>query len=370
MKQRCTAACCTMVCLVLGCAGAASGQVQDPVLRNTAFGPLALNSITTGTDNVAIGHEALFLNTTGNFNVANGSMALFKNDSGSYNVATGYNALGLNLGDWNTATGAQALASNVGGFENVADGYLALNANSSGSNNVAIGSLALLRSQGASGNVAVGRAALFQSVEGNSNTAIGAAAMQSGEGNGNTAVGFSALANASGQRNVAVGEYAGLGVASGSYNVFLGAGVPGESGDNNTIRIGAPYGYSGPGTGQQAAYLAGIIESALTSDYAVVGIQPNGRLGTLPPDWFQGDPGPQGEPGPTGPAGPPGPAGPAGPAGPEGPAGKGVVPGAFVFLRVGVPLPSSCLLIGTTQFTIQLPPGKPSVLRVNICEMQ
>jgi hypothetical protein len=55
--------------------------------------------------------------------------------------------------------------------------------------------------------------------------------------------------------NVAVGDRAGSSATTGSYNVFLGAGVYGNAADTNTIRIGLPY---GGGLGQNKTFIAGI----------------------------------------------------------------------------------------------------------------
>ncbi len=350
MRRRYSASQCVVLAfLVVAFSGPAVGQSDT----NTVLGTSALNSNTSGVHNVAIGYQALFNNTEGYFNVANGSFTLHQNVLGDFNVATGAQALRLNVGDMNTATGALALESNLGGNENVANGYLALHDNSGGSNNVAVGSHALYANQHGTGNVAVGRAALYQGVTGSSNTAIGAGAMQNGIGNGNTALGGWALASIAGEGNVAVGESAGSFAGDGSFNIFLGAAVYGNSDDTHTIRIGAPYGpWAGSYTsfsGQNKTYVAGIVETPLTSDYSVVGVQPDGRLGTLEPEQFRGEEGPPG---------------------PSGLPGAGFVRGSLLIMLKGITPPPGFALLGTTQLVLKAANGKSSAVQVSVYQMQ
>jgi hypothetical protein len=44
----------------------------------------------------------------------------------------------------------------------------------------------------------------------------------------------------------------------------------------------------------------------------------------------------------------------------------GLVKGSLLFLVQGITPPSGYTLLGTTQLTIQLPPGKRGVLKVNV----
>jgi hypothetical protein len=105
---------------------------------------------------------------------------------------------------------------------------------------------------------------------------------------------------------------------------------------------GDPAAYSG----QNRAFIAGIVESPLTSDYAVVGIQPDGRLGTLSPDEFQGPPGPQG------------------------PAGPGLVRGSLLFLRTSVAPPEGYVFLGTTPLVLRLPNGRSTTLPIAVYQKQ
>jgi hypothetical protein len=76
---------------------------------NTAIGGSALDSNTTGNDNIAIGAFVLVRNTTGNNNTASGQGALFGNTTGDQNTASGFGALQSNTtGFGNTAIGAFA----------------------------------------------------------------------------------------------------------------------------------------------------------------------------------------------------------------------------------------------------------------------
>jgi hypothetical protein len=86
---------------------------------------------------------------------------------------------------------------------------------------------------------------------------------------------------------VAVGIGAGF-YATGSYNVFLGADVNGETADANTIRIGLPYDSLGAGTGQNRTFIAGIRGTQLTGSAVQVFIDANGQLGTSTPPVITG----------------------------------------------------------------------------------
>jgi len=162
--------------------------------QNTAEGQSALLHLAGGTYNTALGWASLGFNVTGNFNTAVGAGTLLSNTS-----------------DQNTATGAGALLSNTGGSVNTANGVFALFSNTIGSSNTAVGANALF-----------------------SNT----------QGGGNTAVGLHALENnITGNLNTAVGYEAGLN-ATGSNNVYIGAGIAGSASDDGVCRIGSIYGTS------------------------------------------------------------------------------------------------------------------------------
>ena len=60
---------------------------------NLAFGPDALDAITSGNLNIAIGRDALKANTTGGSNIAIGKNALKASVDRVQNIAIGYNVL-------------------------------------------------------------------------------------------------------------------------------------------------------------------------------------------------------------------------------------------------------------------------------------
>lgn len=116
-----------------GCYGAGAQNT------NFAAGDGALDSNTSGYNNVAIGKDALTDNTTGAFNVAMGRAALSQNINGTDNIAIGNEALLVGTSpDLNIAIGTSAL-TNCSGNSNVAIGYLAGSGVLGGSNNVIIG---------------------------------------------------------------------------------------------------------------------------------------------------------------------------------------------------------------------------------------
>ena len=123
---------------------------------NTAEGTVALQNLTSGTDNTAIGRRALWANRDGKFNTAIGAAALDANVSG----------------DRNTATGVQALSGSKGS-DNTANGYQALLYLTTGNSNTAVGSSALFRLRTGNSNIGIG----FQSgkglTTGNNNIYVG-----------------------------------------------------------------------------------------------------------------------------------------------------------------------------------------------------
>ena len=94
----------------------------------------ALNSNTTGYENIALGISALGRNAIGNNNVAIGREALLSNTTGNYNVALGQSALFSNTtGNNNVALGPSALSNNTTGSFNSGLGYRVQSGNYSGS---------------------------------------------------------------------------------------------------------------------------------------------------------------------------------------------------------------------------------------------
>jgi antitoxin component HigA of HigAB toxin-antitoxin module len=165
---------------------------------------------TEGNDNTAVGLNALFSNTEGSFNTAIGRAAMGGNTTGASNTVVGWFALASNTaGINNTAVGTNALQANIGNFNN-AVGSSALNSNTTGLQNSAIGTSALGANTTGSANTAAGGAALFNSATGDDNTAVG--------------------------------FRAGFNLTNGSGNVYIGRGMEGVSGENNSCYIRSIFG--------------------------------------------------------------------------------------------------------------------------------
>ena len=97
----------------------------------------------------------------------------------------------------------------------------ALSGTTTGDRNVAAGASALLRNTAGSFNVAAGFNALGDSKTGRSNVGVGPQALSS---------------NVTGSNNTAVGALAGIN-STGDANVYVGAGMTGLAGENNTTRM-------------------------------------------------------------------------------------------------------------------------------------
>ena len=103
------------------------------------LGDNALNTTTTGTNNVAIGGNALVSNTSGASNTAVGTGANESNAIGNDNTAVGFEALASNQpGSNNTAVGHGALVLNFTGNNNIALGFSAGGA-TTGNDNIDVG---------------------------------------------------------------------------------------------------------------------------------------------------------------------------------------------------------------------------------------
>jgi hypothetical protein len=190
--------------------------------------------------NTAEGQNALFSLTTGGYNTALGFASLRSDTSGGFNTAVGAGALFANTGDQNTATGVGALLSNAGGDSNTATGTFALGHNNIGHS-----------------NTASGVQALFGNTEGDDNSAFGL---------------FALASNTTGNGNTAVGQGAGQSI-TGDSNICIGAGVFGNGGENNTIRIGdnLPNG--------SACYIGGIFAELVVGGDTVI-CNSAGKVGT------------------------------------------------------------------------------------------
>jgi hypothetical protein len=191
--------------------------------KSLVFGNLALDSNTTGTDNVAIGWQALLDNTTGANNLAVGIYALENNVGGGSNVAIGINSLASNLaGNRNLAIGEDTLSFNTAS-NNIAIGYNSLLNNTTASNNVAIGIDSLKTNTTGFNNIAFGNNTLNLNVGGANNIAIGQNALNKSTISDSIAIGNFALnANTTGLRNTAIGTSALLASATANDNVAIG----------------------------------------------------------------------------------------------------------------------------------------------------
>jgi hypothetical protein len=142
-------------------------EVRSVTGANLAFGVQALQSITTGTNNIGIGTQVGKTLT-----------------AGSNNVGVGFEALqSPTNAQQNTAVGSQSQQSLVTGQANTSAGYQALQLTASGSSNTAIGHRALQANTTGSGNVAVGQGAASTGVFSN-RTVLGA----TGQGTGDRAI--------------------------------------------------------------------------------------------------------------------------------------------------------------------------------------
>jgi len=222
--------------------------------ENTLMGYLAGEKITTGLYNTAIGSQAFATNVDGDENTALGYASLYNFEAGSdgegKNVSIGANAsFHLDSGQYNTIVGTSAgfgtHAETITYSENTAVGYKAMMDMVSGTANVAIGNNALENATTATVNTAVGGEAMagittnavqdavaigHSAFKGSSSTTTGA--------NGTVAVGHDALkVLTTGASNLAVGFQAGLTITTTSGNTIVGSGTAtaGTIGANNTV---------------------------------------------------------------------------------------------------------------------------------------
>jgi len=193
----------------------------------TGIGDLALNGITSGTNNIAIGGNALYgmtnqsnsigigrnagMYATGAYNTIIGSYAgvgVDGSSSGASNVFVGYKAgNGFTTGTDNVFIGEEA-----GG-----------NAAVTGADNIAIGTQAGQLLTSGRRSVYIGTGAGEGTSTGQYNTIIGFQAGDAGNNSGNTIVGyFSGTSLNGGSQNTFFGTQSGFSCASGDYNVFLG----------------------------------------------------------------------------------------------------------------------------------------------------
>lgn len=187
---------------------------------STVVGERALDSNTTGYNNLAVGWDALRYNTGGDHNLAIGSGSLRMNSMGASNTAVGNGTLSSNsTGNWNVAVGGAAMSSNTTGYQNVAVGERSMTDNTTGVYNTAVGAGALAKSTVADFNTALGSGALAETTTGQGNTAVGGVAM---------------IYNKTGTGNTAVGGSSGYSLNGGNMNVLVGTGAGAWLGDNTT----------------------------------------------------------------------------------------------------------------------------------------
>jgi hypothetical protein len=284
--------------LITGSDNTADGCValaaNPPGSYNTANGAWALYDNTSGSGNTAIGFEALYFNVTGQNNIGLGYAAginvLGNNNIDIGNPGSTYDSGVIRLGTPGTHTNtfiAGVINGNGGGLTNLnaaqvtgtmpsltLSGNITLPANGiiysdttpligtygsgnffaglssgnqtmSGSGNAANGAMTLYWNTSGSYNTANGFQSLYNNRTGSANTAIGAYALNvNWGGSANTAIGYQTLYNNSGgSNNIALGSQAGYNITTGSSNIDIGN--PGNSGDNNIIRIGTPGTHTG-----------------------------------------------------------------------------------------------------------------------------
>ncbi|MFZ4709809.1 MAG: hypothetical protein ACOYMH_08210 [Zwartia sp.] len=120
--------------------GLTVGKGGGAVGSNSAFGPGALSTNTTGAAIVAVGYQAFATNTTGANSTAVGYQALVSNTTASSNTAVGYQAGYSNTtGTWQTMFGYQAGYATTTGSGNAFYGYQAGLNNTTGVFNVFVG---------------------------------------------------------------------------------------------------------------------------------------------------------------------------------------------------------------------------------------
>jgi len=210
--------------------GDSAGNTTNSGARNNAIGYLALNSLTSGNDNVTLGVQAGQNITTGVSNTFIGKSSGNKVETGGTNVAIGINAM-LNSAtgvSQNIAIGSSAL-SKVGANANIGIGINAgfyLGANSTG--NVFIGSAV---AQGSSEYTS----AYYNTIVGD-----GAGFNIASNAQRNTTLGYKTARNlTSGTNNLLLGYQAGDNLTTGSSNVLIGYDIDAQSATgSNQLSIG------------------------------------------------------------------------------------------------------------------------------------
>jgi len=186
-------------------------------LKLDANSRISLSNNDGGSNNTTFGNLAgVALTTNGDRNSLFGHLAGNDISSGAENTLMGYNAgEKITTGLYNTAIGSQAFVTNVDGDFNTAIGYASLYSFEAGSD-------------GHGNNVAIGSNASFHLDSGQNNTMVGTSAGQSSAGTitytGNTGLGYKSLfAVTTGGYNIAIGNSAGDNITTGSSNIHIGS---------------------------------------------------------------------------------------------------------------------------------------------------
>lgn len=210
--------------------GIETGRGAGNLASNTVFGDNALDTNSSGTNNVAIGVDTLTAVTSGTNNTALGYGAAKTISTVSNVTAVGKDALALNTAAENTAVGSLALDANTSGVRHTAVGYQALSAIQTADDCTAVGYNALLLNT-AQSNTAVGANALDACTTGFSNTGVGCNALSSVQtAQDCTALGHNALLSSTATGNTAVGAHALDANTSGTYNTAVGTQALGAAG--------------------------------------------------------------------------------------------------------------------------------------------
>lgn len=254
--------------------------------RNTIVGALA-GTNTVASDLTAVGHNALRMSVV--WGTAVGSGALETNSTGYNNVAVGYKSInGNSTGDYNVGVGDYALSgNNMDG--NTAVGHQSMYKNG-GSYNTAIGMGSMISSASQVGtyNVAIGDNA-YQDGSGTFNSAIGSDSQYGQTGSYNTSVGGESMWQGSGSRNTALGYRSLYNTSTASDNVAIGVDSGHSATGHSNVFIGPTAGYLE--TGSHKLYIANRTNVALiTGDFETNSLTINSNLQITGAITLVGDP--------------------------------------------------------------------------------